>query len=220
MRAASAPQRETDPASQTQGRLSAHPGRPPGPGLVGLPRETHPAGRSPRLVRRLGDAGPALPQARPPCPAASASTSSGGSPGYPPSGSRSPSAGSRRHGSWPGRNRPSASRPRPRAFPCPTATASGDSSTAIPNHRRLVPVPRRILRLLAGGCRPALIATILGHLIRCLYLKGGQCLGRGAGQGVVDRRHLRRRPAPRQAGAAGTHRHGMADPPRSRRNGR
>jgi hypothetical protein len=49
----------------------------------------------------------------------------------------------------------------------------------IPNHRRLVPVPRRILRLLAGGARPALIATILGHLIRCLYLKGGQCLDRG-----------------------------------------
>jgi hypothetical protein len=49
----------------------------------------------------------------------------------------------------------------------------------IPNHRRLVPVPRRILRLLAGGARPALIATILGHLIRCLYVKGGQCLNRG-----------------------------------------
>jgi hypothetical protein len=46
----------------------------------------------------------------------------------------------------------------------------------IPNRRRLVPVPRRILRLLAGGCRPALIATILGHLFHCLYVKGGQCL--------------------------------------------
>jgi hypothetical protein len=46
----------------------------------------------------------------------------------------------------------------------------------IPNHRRLVPVPRRILRLLAGGARPALIATILGHLFRCLYVKGGKCL--------------------------------------------
>jgi hypothetical protein len=45
----------------------------------------------------------------------------------------------------------------------------------IPNRRRMVPVPRRILRLLAGGCRPALIATILGHLFRCLYMKGGQC---------------------------------------------
>jgi hypothetical protein len=50
----------------------------------------------------------------------------------------------------------------------------------IPNQRRRVPMPRRILRLLAGGCRPALIATILGHLLRCLYLKGGtfQAVGR------------------------------------------
>jgi hypothetical protein len=46
----------------------------------------------------------------------------------------------------------------------------------IPNYRRLVPVPRRILRLLAGGCRAAMIATILGCLFRCLYLKGGICL--------------------------------------------
>ena len=44
---------------------------------------------------------------------------------------------------------------------------------ALPNHGRRVPVPRRILRLLAAGCRPALIATILGHLLRCLYVKGG-----------------------------------------------
>ena len=58
----------------------------------------------------------------------------------------------------------------------------------IPNHRRLVPVPRRILRLLAGGCRPALIATILGHLFRCLYLKGGQCLpvGRVKASWIAD----------------------------------
>jgi hypothetical protein len=58
----------------------------------------------------------------------------------------------------------------------------------IPNLRRLVPVPRRILRLLAGGCRPALIATILGHLVRCLYLKGGQCLpvGRVKASWIAD----------------------------------
>jgi hypothetical protein len=49
----------------------------------------------------------------------------------------------------------------------------------IPNHERLVPVPRRTLRLLAGGARPALIATILGHLFRCLYLKKGCCQARG-----------------------------------------
>lgn len=49
----------------------------------------------------------------------------------------------------------------------------------IPNPNRKVPVPRRTLRLLAGGARPALIATVLGHLIRGLYLKQGKCLGRG-----------------------------------------
>ena len=49
----------------------------------------------------------------------------------------------------------------------------------IPNRERKVPVPRRTLRLLAGGGRPALIATVVGHLIRGLYLKSGKCLSRG-----------------------------------------
>jgi hypothetical protein len=49
----------------------------------------------------------------------------------------------------------------------------------IANNRRRVPVPRRILRLLAGGARPALIATIVGHLLRCLYLKDSGCTSRG-----------------------------------------
>ena len=38
-----------------------------------------------------------------------------------------------------------------------------------PNHTRLLPVPRRILRLLCGGARTSLIATVLGHLIWGLY---------------------------------------------------
>src|SRR5262249_49806698 len=42
---------------------------------------------------------------------------------------------------------------------------------AIPNHARRVPVPRQVVRLIASGCRPSLIATILGHLIRCLYYR-------------------------------------------------
>ncbi|MBV8431992.1 MAG: hypothetical protein JO244_12550, partial [Solirubrobacterales bacterium] len=50
---------------------------------------------------------------------------------------------------------------------------------AIPNHRRRVPVPRRVLRFLARGARPALIATILGHLVRCLYVRAGRCQARG-----------------------------------------
>jgi len=49
----------------------------------------------------------------------------------------------------------------------------------IPNANRKVPVPRRTLRLIAGGARPALIATILGHLVRGLYLKRGKCFARG-----------------------------------------
>jgi hypothetical protein len=45
----------------------------------------------------------------------------------------------------------------------------------IRNHRRLVPFPRRLLRLIAGGCRSVVIATILGHLFRCLYYRQGEC---------------------------------------------
>lgn len=49
----------------------------------------------------------------------------------------------------------------------------------VPNHGRLVPVPRRIIRFIAGGQRKVVIATILGHLLRCLYYKGGLCLPEG-----------------------------------------
>lgn len=49
----------------------------------------------------------------------------------------------------------------------------------VPNHRRLVPVPRRIVRLIAGGARRVVVATILGHLLRCLYYRGGVCLPEG-----------------------------------------
>ena len=44
---------------------------------------------------------------------------------------------------------------------------------------RKVPVPRRTIRLIAGGARPVLIAAMLGHMIRGLYLKGGKCSPRG-----------------------------------------
>src|SRR5512135_576624 len=49
----------------------------------------------------------------------------------------------------------------------------------IRNNQRPVPVPRRIIRLIAGGARRTLIATILGHLIRCLYYKRGACHPKG-----------------------------------------
>ena len=50
---------------------------------------------------------------------------------------------------------------------------------AIPNHARRVPVPRQVVRLIAGGCRPSVIATILGHLIRCLYYREHRCISGG-----------------------------------------
>ena len=40
------------------------------------------------------------------------------------------------------------------------------------NTRRRVPVPRRLLRWLAECGRPVLIATTLGHLLRCVYRRG------------------------------------------------
>jgi hypothetical protein len=40
-------------------------------------------------------------------------------------------------------------------------------------------IPRRIVRFLANGARPALIATVLGTLFRCLSRRGGGFDGRG-----------------------------------------
>jgi hypothetical protein len=50
----------------------------------------------------------------------------------------------------------------------------------VSNHRRLVPVPRRIIRLIAGGARRVVIATILAHLLRCLYYRNGRCEPEGS----------------------------------------
>lgn len=43
------------------------------------------------------------------------------------------------------------------------------------NHRRGVPVPRRMLCVMCGCARPVLLATWLGHLLRCLYSRGLKC---------------------------------------------
>lgn len=57
----------------------------------------------------------------------------------------------------------------------PDALASDDLTDffamleRIPNRKRLVPVPRRMLRFLADGASTTLIATVLGLLLRCLY---------------------------------------------------
>src|SRR5919199_3616822 len=50
---------------------------------------------------------------------------------------------------------------------------------AIPNHHRHVPVPRQVIRLIAGGCRASVIATLLGHLLRCLYYRDRHCVSGG-----------------------------------------
>jgi hypothetical protein len=65
----------------------------------------------------------------------------------------------------------------------PDRTSFITMRATIPNLQRRVPVPRPTLRLLALGCRATVIATILGHLIRCLYaharplrcVSGGWC---------------------------------------------
>ena len=64
---------------------------------------------------------------------------------------------------------PDAGRPRT-TTPWPTPSAAGKGALAI---------PRRILRLLAGGARPALIATAIAVLLRCLARGRGGFRSRG-----------------------------------------
>lgn len=68
----------------------------------------------------------------------------------------------------------------------------------VPNHRRLVPVPRRIIRRIARGERKVVIATLLGHLLRGLYYRKGLCLPEGTCKASwiedvfgVDRRNVK-----------------------------
>ena len=42
-------------------------------------------------------------------------------------------------------------------------------------HGGKVPMPRRVLRLLCRATRPVLIATTLGHALRCLYYRNNEC---------------------------------------------
>ena len=49
----------------------------------------------------------------------------------------------------------------------------------IRNGRRLVPVPRRLLRYLAGRSQAALIGTAFGHLLRCMFYRNGECVAGG-----------------------------------------
>ena len=49
----------------------------------------------------------------------------------------------------------------------------------IVNNRRRVPVPRQAVRLIAGGLKTSVIATMLGHLLRCLYYREQRCVSGG-----------------------------------------
>ena len=54
-------------------------------------------------------------------------------------------------------------------------TRKQDMLKLVRNNQRQVPVQRRMLRYLAGGCSRVMVATILGHLFRCLYYRKGEC---------------------------------------------
>jgi hypothetical protein len=69
-------------------------------------------------------------------------------------------------------------------FPGPgpgSASEAGDDTLAdsIGGGEGSLAIPRRILRFLAGGARPALIATVLGILLRCLSRGRGGFKSRG-----------------------------------------
>lgn len=49
----------------------------------------------------------------------------------------------------------------------------------ITNRHRLIPVPRRLIRYIAGGCHRVMVATLVGHLLRCLYYRDGGCRPQG-----------------------------------------
>jgi len=54
-------------------------------------------------------------------------------------------------------------------------TRLSDMLELVRNCKRQVPVPRRMLRFLARGCSRVMVATVLGHLFRCLYYRKGEC---------------------------------------------
>ncbi len=51
--------------------------------------------------------------------------------------------------------------------------------TLVQNVRRKVPVPRRVIRMLAQGTTRSQAATVLGHLLRGLYYRNGRCTAGG-----------------------------------------
>jgi hypothetical protein len=64
-------------------------------------------------------------------------------------------------------------------FPKPPADFDPGLDDSIGQGRGSLAIPRRILRLLVGGARAALIATVLGILLRCLSRRRDGFAGRG-----------------------------------------
>ena len=64
-------------------------------------------------------------------------------------------------------------------FAEPAGGNLGRAADSVGGGRGAVAIPRRMLRLLAGGARPALIATTLGALLRCLSRRRSGWDGRG-----------------------------------------
>ena len=70
---------------------------------------------------------------------------------------------------------------------CPEPWTAGEGNdddwsrmlAMVKNWRRKVPVPRRVLCHLAGCRRKVLMATVLGHLLRCVYYRDGKCVSGG-----------------------------------------
>lgn len=54
-----------------------------------------------------------------------------------------------------------------------------EAVSGVVNHRRKVPVPRRLLRHLAASGTASLVGTAIGHLLRCMYYRRGECRARG-----------------------------------------
>ncbi len=50
---------------------------------------------------------------------------------------------------------------------------------AVKNHRRTLPAPRHTVLLLARSRRPVALATLLGHLLRGMYYRSGECVSWG-----------------------------------------
>jgi hypothetical protein len=61
----------------------------------------------------------------------------------------------------------------------PDVSSLHEMLSRIQNNRRKVPVPRQVIRFIASPCKRCIIATLLGHLIRCLYYRAGECVSGG-----------------------------------------